>query len=355
MNRDEFYMKKAIKLALKAKGHTSPNPLVGALIVKNDKIIGKGYHSGPGHPHAEIEALKNLKGDLKNAIMYITLEPCNFYGKTPPCVVTLEKLPFKKFVIGIKDVNPRVNGKSIKRLIKKGFEVDYNILADDINAINPYYPYYMKNKQTFFYMKIAQSVNGYIAYKNIKKKYYITSLKSRKFVHRLRYDFDAILIGATTVNIDNPLLDTRLYNNIYKPKIIILDFHNILNYRRKIFIDKTRKKIIFVNKRYEKKLEHRNDVDYIFIKNKNDVWDIMKYDFIKYNIFSIMIEGGGKVFTNALKNSIINKLGIFIAPILINNGIRAMEGIDIDYKWNLKDMKKIGNDLYLEYLCSQDL
>ncbi len=350
IEKHELYMKKAIQLALKAKGNTSPNPLVGALIVKNNRIIGKGYHKGPGKSHAEIEALKNLKGDIKNASMYITLEPCNFYGRTPPCVITIEKLPLKEIIIGMKDPNPRVNGKSIARLKRKGFNVITNVLANEIKNMNKFYEYYIRHKRTFFYMKIAQTINGYIGKDN--KRINITNKKSLKFVHTMRYDFDAILVGANTINIDNPQLDTRYIRKTYKPKIIILDFHNILNYRKDIFKDKERKKIIFVNKKYKNILKHREDIKYIFIKNKNDVWDIIKYDFSNKNIISVFIEGGSKVFTNALKNSIINKLGIFTAPLFFDRGIR---GISIN-KNNMKLImqKNFENDIFTEYECLQD-
>ncbi|MCK4523663.1 bifunctional diaminohydroxyphosphoribosylaminopyrimidine deaminase/5-amino-6-(5-phosphoribosylamino)uracil reductase RibD, partial [candidate division WOR-3 bacterium] len=348
MKNDVLYMKQAIELAYKGKGKTSPNPMVGAVIVKNGKVIGKGYHSAYGKPHAEIEAINSVKGNIENSEIYITLEPCNIHGKTPPCINTIEKIKFKRIIIGVKDPNPNVNGNSIKYLKEKGFDVTVGVLKKEIKEINPYYSYFMKHKKTFIIMKAAQTVNGYIAKKG-DKKHYLSCEESIISVHKMRFNTDAILIGAGTINIDNPILDTRFYSKDFKPPIIILDFSNKLDYSMDILKDTKRYKYVFLSEKFKKNIKNVKKVEHIFIKEKWNAWEIIKNEFRSKNIISVLIEGGSGVFTDVLKNNSVNELVLFTVPLIFSEGIKLTNNIGDTVKIKIESSERSGKDIITRY------
>ena len=352
MNKDELYMHRAIELALKAKGMTSPNPLVGALIVKDGRIIGEGYHSSAGQPHAEIEAINNAVEDISNSELYITLEPCNFHGKTPPCVETIERIPFKRIIIATRDPNPKVNGKSVEHLMRKGYEVTEHILESDAQSINEYYNYYMINNKPYIILKIAQSADGFIAPDRMGK-FYLTGEESRSEVHYLRQRIDAILTGSGTINSDNPMLDTRLSQKNIKPLLIIADFSNKLDYSSNIMNDDEREKIIFVSRDFQKQINTVKNTEYIFIENKEALWEIINNDLQQRHLTSILIEGGSSLMSSAIENQIPNELILFIAPFILGNGKRAITS-NRGMKLELLEEIKIENDVMMRYRCLQD-
>lgn len=352
MKEHELYMKRAVELALLAKGRTSPNPLVGAVIVKDGSIIGEGYHKGPGLAHAEIEAINSVTVDFTGSDMYVTLEPCNFHGKTPPCVERIETLPFRNIIIGMIDPNPKVNGKSIERLRNKGYNVITDVLSDDVHALNPYYTFFMKEGRPFIILKAAQSADGFIA-PNRNGKFYLTCEKSRKIVHEMRTGIDAILIGSGTVNSDNPILDTRLTGREYKPAVIIADFSNRLDYSADIIKDRERRKIIFISDKYKNTAIKREDINYYFIDKKQAMWNIVKSDFHKENIISVLVEGGSSLFSSCIENSIPDEIMLFIAPMLLGEGKRLYHSAN-RVEMELIESKSIDNDMVMRYRCLQD-
>jgi diaminohydroxyphosphoribosylaminopyrimidine deaminase/5-amino-6-(5-phosphoribosylamino)uracil reductase len=353
MKKDEIYMKAAVKNAMKAKGMTGVNPLVGCVIVKNNRIISEGRHEGPGFAHAEIIAINSAFESLKDSTIYITLEPCNTWGKTPPCVETIEQIPFKRIVIGAEDPNPLVSGKSIKRLEKKGYDVTVGVLEDEVNAMNPYFKDYISRKKTYIIIKAALTLDGYLNVNGGESKYF-TCEESRTLVHEERFKTDAILVGSNTVNTDNPILDCRLTKKRYSPSLIILDFSNKLDYSKNIISDSKRKKYIFVSEKFKNHIKSEKNIKYFFVKRKESVWKILKNEFYRENIISIYVEGGADVFSGAIKSGLIDEMQVFYAPILSGGGKRielpkpAMSG------FVLSECKKIKNDLYARYLCSQD-
>lgn len=351
MNEHELYMKRAIELALLAKGKTSPNPLVGAVIVKDGSIIGEGYHKGWGLPHAEIEAIENVKGDIAGSDLYVTLEPCNFHGRTPPCIDRIEQIAFRKIIIGMQDPNPRVNGKSIQYLRERGYNVITDVLKDDVQAINPYYTFYMKNQRPFIVLKAAQSADGYIATSD-RGKYYLTCEKSRTVVHDIRSGIDAILIGSGTVNSDNPVLDARLIGKKYKPPVIIADFSNKLDYSADIISNRGRLKYIFLSSEHGNRVMKREDIDYFLIDDKSQMWDIILEQFPQKNIISVLIEGGESIFSNCLRNIIPDEIMLFNAPVLLGGGKRLnRSGKQMNLE--LIEERRIDNDIVMRYRCSQ--
>jgi len=352
MKKDEFYMKAAVKNAIKAKGKTGINPLVGCVIVKNGRIIAEGHHEGPGFPHAEIMAINSAEESLKSSTMYITLEPCNTWGRTPPCVDTIEQIPFKRIVIGMVDPNPKVSGRSIKKLERK-YKVKTGVLEDEVKNLNPYFENYITTKKTYIILKAAFTLDGYLNVQNSKSKYF-TGIESRAFVHKERFKTDAILVGANTVNADDPILDCRLAEKKYKPQVIILDFSNKLDYSKSLISDLKRKKIIFVSEKSRNKIKNRDDIKYIFIKRKEDAWIKLKNEFCQENIVSVFIEGGADVFAGALESGTVDEIQIFHAPVFSGKGKRIDLLKMTNKKFSLKELLVFKNDVFSRYICSQD-
>ncbi|MFH0917968.1 MAG: bifunctional diaminohydroxyphosphoribosylaminopyrimidine deaminase/5-amino-6-(5-phosphoribosylamino)uracil reductase RibD, partial [Candidatus Omnitrophota bacterium] len=203
---DEYYMGLALKLALKAKGKTSPNPLVGALVVKAGKIIGRGFHAKAGFAHAEIVALDEAAKMAKGATLYVTLEPCAHTGRTPPCINRIIGSGIKEVVVGMIDPNPLNNGKGIALLKQSNIKVRVGALGEQLKEINESFIKYITLRIPFITVKVAESLDGRIATRTGDSKW-ITSDKSRAFAHRIRKDYDAIMVGVNTVLRDNPSLN----------------------------------------------------------------------------------------------------------------------------------------------------
>src|SRR3989338_4002528 len=220
----EYYMQLAFEIA--KKGSTSPNPQVGCIIVKDDKIIGEGYHAKAGESHAEIEALNDAKkrGNeklIENSEMFVTLEPCCHEGKTPPCTEEIIKNKIKKIYVSVKDENPKVYGKGIKLLQDAGIEVELRIMEQYGKEFYKKFFTYITKQRPFVTLKVAMSLDGMIASMNQKEKY-ITSEDSRKEVHKIRAEHDAVLVGVNTIIEDDPQLNVRLIEG-KNPRVIILD------------------------------------------------------------------------------------------------------------------------------------
>src|SRR3972149_5350146 len=219
----EKYMKRAIDLALMAKGRTSPNPMVGAVIIKGGKIAGEGYHKKAGTQHAEVNAINSAGKNAKDGIMYVTLEPCCHQGRTPPCTKTIIKSGIKKIVIGMVDPNPIVSGKGIEELKGAGIQVSTGLLEKECKRLNEVYIKYITTKKPFVLLKVAMSLDGKIATCKRGSKW-ITSEPSRERVHNLRDEVDAVMVGIGTVLQDNPNLTVSLKRgNVKNPIRIIVD------------------------------------------------------------------------------------------------------------------------------------
>ena len=380
---DRKYMKMAIKLAEKARGFTSPNPMVGAVIVKNGSIISTGYHKIAGQPHAEIEAINNSCGvNLKRSTMYVTLEPCTIHGKTPPCVDEIIKHKFGEIVIGCIDPNPEVNGNGVRALRKAGLIVKEGLMADKISTQNEVFFKHIKTKIPFICCKIASSIDGKMATKTSDSKW-ITSEKSRKTVHKLRREYSCILTGINTILADDPLLFPRKISSIGK-KLNIYSFLNKNNKFYRAILDsdlqlklnsnivKTSrqiKTIIFTDSKTDimnnnkiNKLKN-NSIDIIKINaqkeagdkiKKLNLKDILKILYKKYNITSILLETGPTLITSFLKNNLIDKFTIFLSPKIIGGDSKY----DIFSKLNIKKIqdavkikfnkvKRIGDDIVI--------
>jgi len=311
---NEYYINECIKLAYKGAGHVSPNPLVGCVIVKGDKIIGKGFHKVFGGPHAEVNAVRDAKRNGFNpakSTLYVNLEPCSHSGKTPPCTDLIIKEKISKVVIGIKDPNKIVNGKGIAALKKAGIKVEFGILKNDCEELNKFFIKSVTQKIPYVTLKIAQSIDGKIALDNNISKY-ITGNESQKFVHTLRSEYDAVLIGMNTAKLDNPSLTVRLVKG-RNPYRIVIDKFSKLPGNLKIFTDKYSDKTIVINSADGKDIPVNSILKALF----------------ELNITSILVEGGANVFSGFIKSGLFDDIYFITAPKIIGSGISAFRDFKI--------------------------
>ena len=329
---DEKYMKKSFKLALKGKGNVTPNPLVGCIVLdKNGKIISKGYHHKYGENHAERDALLKLKkNEAEGGTLYVNLEPCSHYGKTPPCVDLIIERKLKRVVIGMKDVNPKVDG--ITKLNKAGIEVTTGILEEEAEFLNRVFIKNMKEKLPYVVLKTATTMDGKISTKTGDSKW-ITSDVARKEVYKIRKEFDCIMTSSNTVIIDNPKMEHRFK--------CILDTNSRVPKNSKIFeqgdVYVATKENTKINK--EGKLEIKSVLSQLY----------------KKGVYTVFVECGGTLAGAMLKNGLIDEVYQFVAPKILNDnsGKSCFDGDSINKISDAKNLKiystkLIGNDLLLK-------
>lgn len=314
---DEEYMSLALKLALKGTGRVNPNPLVGAVIVKNGEIIGKGWHEKYGKPHAERNALASCAASPKGACLYVTLEPCCHHGKTPPCTQAIIESGISRVVIGSSDPNPLVAGKGVKILRENGIDVAENILKEECDSINRVFFHYIKNKTPYVIMKYAMTSDGKIATHTGKSKW-ITGEAARERVHRDRNRYSAIMVGVNTVINDDPMLNCRIENG-RNPVRIICDTSLRTPIESKIVSSaKEIPTIIATCCNNGKKREQYINKGCKIInvqkhKERLDLHQLMS-ELGKEGIDSIMLEGGSALNWSALESGIVNKIQVYISP-----------------------------------------
>jgi diaminohydroxyphosphoribosylaminopyrimidine deaminase/5-amino-6-(5-phosphoribosylamino)uracil reductase len=320
---DNFYMKKALDLASKGMGKTSPNPLVGAVIVKNDKIIGEGYHEYYGGPHAEVNAIKNSTENVEGATMYVTLEPCSHYGKTPPCANLLVEKKISKVFVAMLDPNPLVSGKGVEILKNNGIEVSVGLLGWEAKKTNEIFIKYITEKKPFVILKTAMSLDGKIATKTGESKW-ITNAISREYVHELRNKVSGIMVGVNTVIMDDPLLTTRLKHGGRDATRIIVDSSLRIPLTAKILsVDSPTKTIIATTEKADldkiSSLKEFKGVEVIITPLKNGKVDLnYLFNFVGNNgIDSVLVEGGATLNFSVLEEKLVDKIITFIAPKLI--------------------------------------
>jgi diaminohydroxyphosphoribosylaminopyrimidine deaminase/5-amino-6-(5-phosphoribosylamino)uracil reductase len=348
---DKYFMRQAMLLAEKGRGYVSPNPLVGAVIIKNNKIIGQGYHKKFGDAHAEVNAFRNTKESTKNTTLYVTLEPCNYWGKkTPPCVPTIIDSGIKRVVIGTLDCNPKVCSKGVADLKKAGIKVKVGILRKEIEQQNESYFKYSQKGKPFVILKLGLSLDGRIATSEGESKW-ITNPQSRKFGQELRKQCDAILVGINTILKDNPKLTCRiapekkLIKVVLDPNLITPPHANVL----KGFCPT----LIFANKKSRSIMMSR-EKNFEIIRVKSDKNDFLSWNDIltelgKRNIASVLIEGGAQVASSALQAVIVDKIYLMYAPKILGKGISFSDYLNLD---GLKSAIKLKD--YKIYNCGKD-
>lgn len=321
LSYDEKYMRLAMQLAGNAIGRTSPNPLVGAVIVKDNRVVGCGWHRKAGTPHAEVHAL-NQAGELaQGADVYVTLEPCAHYGKTPPCAKALVKAKVKNVYGGLLDVNPKVAGKGFKILEDAGIHVEYGFLQDELRKQNEVFFKWIEHKKPFVVLKAAMTLDGKIATATGQSKW-ITNETSRAYGYKLRDIYDGIMVGINTVIEDNPMLTARVDGG-KNPIRIVVDSSLRIDINANVVQDKSAKTIVATTDKADKdkilKLQAQ-DVDVIVVdKDENDKVDIEKLlDILgQQNICSILVEGGATLSGSFVARKLVDKVYFFIAPKIV--------------------------------------
>lgn len=320
---EEFYMRRALELSLKGIGKTNPNPLVGAVIVKNGKIIGEGYHEYYGGPHAEVNAIKNAVEDVEGATIYVTLEPCSHFGNTPPCADLLVSKKVNKAVIAMIDPNPKVAGKGIEILRKNGIVTITGILEKEAKKTNEIFIKYIQQNKPFCFLKTAMTLDGKIATKT-GESMWITNEKSRNYVHELRNRVSGIMIGINTIISDNPSLTTRLKDGGTDAVRIIIDSTLRIPLDSKVLkVNSKKKTIIAITEKADKNkvrlLSEFNNIKVITVPMKNSQVDLVYlFDWLGSNgIDSVMVEGGSTLNFSVLKENLADKVITFIAPKII--------------------------------------
>ena len=321
LSYDEKYMRLAMQLAGNAIGRTSPNPLVGAVIVKDNRVVGCGWHRKAGTPHAEVHAL-NQAGELaQGADVYVTLEPCAHYGKTPPCAKALVEAKVKNVYGGLLDVNPKVAGKGFKILEDAGIHVEYGFLQDELRKQNEVFFKWIEHKKPFIVLKAAMTLDGKIATATGQSKW-ITNETSRAYGYKLRDIYDGIMVGINTVIEDNPMLTARVDGG-KNPIRIVVDSSLKIDINANVVQDKSAKTIVATTDKADKdkilKLQAQ-DVDVIVVdKDENDKVDIEKLlDILgQQNICSILVEGGATLSGSFVARKLVDKVYFFIAPKIV--------------------------------------
>ncbi len=342
-----------LKLAEKGRSTTSPNPMVGCIIVKRGKIIGRGYHKKAGTDHSEIIALKQAGKKAKNATMYVNLEPCSHWGKTPPCTEKIFEAGIREVVISIPDPNPLVDG--FKELKFRGIKAKIGILEREAKKLNESYIKYMRSKRPFTTLKVAMTLDGRIATSTGDSKY-ITGTQARKYVHSVRHNSDAVLVGANTVKRDNPQLNSRLIGG-NDPLKVIVDSKLKQNITGNIMNDPSKVIVATTDNAPKKTIEtlKKKGVSIITTKPKNGLVDMksLMRTLASMGIMNLLVEGGAEVNSTILKEKLVDKMIIFTAPKIIGMGKGAIGNLGItkiNKAINLKEssMTQIGKDVMVE-------
>lgn len=356
---DNYYMKKALELAKLGIGAVNPNPLVGCIIVKDGKVIGEGYHMKFGGPHAEVNAINSSKEDIEGATVYVTLEPCSHFGKTPPCADNLVRHKVKRVVICNNDPNPLVAGNGIKKLQNAGIEVTTGILEKEGLKLNEVFFHYIKNNKPLVISKTAISMDGKIATKHMESQW-ISNESCREMTHEYRNKYMAIMVGINTVLKDNPSLTSRIKNKKARNPIrIVIDTNLKIPMNSNLVNDNKSKTIIFTCNNDLKKINllKEKDVDIHICPKKEEGVDL---NFVieklgELKIDSVLVEGGATLNDSLFRNNLVDKVKIFMAPKIIGgkDAPSFVSGCGIEKlseatKLEIKNTTMIDSDILIE-------
>jgi len=335
--------------------------MVGAVLVRGNRIVGKGYHRKAGMPHAEVVALNEAKEEAKGATLYVNLEPCVHIGKTPPCVNSIKAAGIRRVVVAMLDPNPLVNGMGVNELKKAGIDVKVGLLEAEAKRLNEAFVTYMEKKRPFFTMKGAVSLDGKIATKTCDSKW-ISNEESRRYVNKLRSAVDGIMVGINTIILDNPLLIPKIARPKKYPIRIILD--SKLRIPFSCDVVKTSEKYktwIFTadDSRSDKELKLNSmGVEVIRVPKDEDGRVSPKHvceELFRREIMHVLVEGGGEINSGLLKEGLIDKIMLFFAPILIGGkgaynliGGKGVDFLKDAYKVDIAAVKRFKEDIYLE-------
>jgi len=364
---DKYFMKMALELAWNGLGFTSPNPMVGAVIVKDGKVVGKGYHKAVGEAHAEVDAINDAKGSAAGGTLYVTLEPCNHTGRTSPCTLKITEAGIKRVVVAMKDPNPDVKGGGIDYLRRNGIEITLGICEDEAKKLNEAFIKFVKTGRPFVTLKCAATLDGRIASRTGDARW-VSGEESRRYVHKIRHAVDAIMVGINTVKVDDPSLTTRLDDmNGLDPVRIILDTNlSISEEARVLQLDSDSDTIIITcnsvseDKKNRVKKKGAKVIETPVKDGLIDLASLMEH-LGTLEITSLLIEGGSRVNASALSAGIVDKVIFFYAPKILggDDGIPMCMGTGPDLMKQSIPVKNInvhrfGDDVMIEgYICLQ--
>jgi len=364
MKEDEYFMLKALSLARKAEGKTRPNPLVGALVVKNSRIVGKGFHKKAGEPHGEIEALANARNRARGATLYTTMEPCTHWGRTGPCTEAIIAHGIRRVVIGSIDPNPLVSGKGVRALRRASIEVTLNVLVDEAKRLNEAYFFFMKTGRPFVTMKAAVSMDGWLATESGESQW-ISGEEARAFAHCLRKKADAVMVGVGTVLKDDPLLTVRYCSgNEIMPYRVIVDSLLRIPDSSRVLRDEPWMTIVATTRRAPEKKKERllsfgvEVLTLPSLRGKVNLRALLN-ELGKRGIQGLLVEGGAGIFASLMEHCLVNKAFIVLAPMLIGEGVPLFRGWGVKRLKDgpvLKDVKvaRLGRDLVVEGYLSEN-
>ena len=367
-NIDKKYMRMAIELAKKGEGAVNPNPLVGAVVVKDGKVVGKGYHRFFGGPHAEVYALEEAGKEACGATIYVTLEPCSHYGKTPPCAKKIIDMGIKKCFVGSSDPNPQVAGKGVAMLKKAGIEVVESVLKDECDKLNQVFFKYIKTKIPYLFLKCAITLDGKIATKTGNSKW-ITNEIAREKVQFYRNKFMGIMVGINTVVLDNPSLTARIQNGV-NPFRVVVDPHLKIDENCKVVKNNEDEKTVIITsqknqfvensenindkdfeiKMKQKRLSQNNKVKFIFFDKEKFSFKEMLEEIGKMGIDSVLLEGGESLISLAFKEEVIDAGEIFVANKILGdkNAKPFISGFSKDKMEEAILLNNVKNNIYGE-------
>ncbi len=327
MSRDVEYMRRALELAERGRGRTSPNPMVGCVIVRGGRVLGEGFHAKAGEPHAEIIAGEAAHHDFEGASVYITLEPCCHHGKTPPCLDYLVSHKPARVVVAMHDPNPKVSGQSIFALRNAGIEVEVGVLEDEARRLNEAFVKFITTRMPFVIAKCGMTLDGKIATRTGDSKW-VTCEASRQMVHELRNEVDAILVGSRTVMTDDPSLTTRLERGKVKdPVRVLLDADDYLDVNAHVFhVASTAPTWVVV----PEGRDFSGNAEVLKIRRGGRGVDMVElmHELGRRDIMSVLIEGGGTTHATAFEAGVVDKVMFFVAPKIVGgrDAVTAVEG-----------------------------
>lgn len=351
---DEKYMQRALQLAAIGVGRTSPNPAVGAVLVKSGRVIGEGYHAGPGKNHAEIEAIKQAKGRAKGATLYVTLEPCCHQGRTAPCTEAIIAAGIKRVIAAVKDPNPIVNGRGVRTLRRKGVEVTLGLSGKEARALNEPYFFYHEKQRPLVIVKSAHSLDGRIATKTGDSKW-ITSKEARRYAHQLRAEVDAVIVGAETVRTDDPKLTVRHVKGKQPYRIVVTSSGKLPANCHLLQDNENKQTIVATTEQGIKRLNRvlkNSDTTVWLVKERRGRIDLnsLLQAAYRFGFQSLLVEGGAALATSFWKARLVDIYLSIMAPIVIGDGVDAIGDLGIKsvqeaLRFKDTELNMLGDDL----------
>ncbi|MCE5228352.1 bifunctional diaminohydroxyphosphoribosylaminopyrimidine deaminase/5-amino-6-(5-phosphoribosylamino)uracil reductase RibD [bacterium] len=358
---DLSYMQMALTLAARGRGHTSPNPMVGAVVVKDGTVVGRGFHARAGDHHAEVVALREAGELAAGSTLYVTLEPCVHHGKTPPCHRAVIEAGVKRVVAAMADPNPLVGGKGIEALKQAGIHVEVGCLGDQARRLNEFFVTYHELGRPFMSLKWAMSLCGRTAHDSGQSRW-ISCAESRDHGHRLRALHDAVMVGIGTVLMDDPMLNVRLpgYDG-QQPKRIVIDGDLSMPTRARLLRERRKGEVILFTTPFAKPAQidffENEGCRVIVIPSKRRIIDLqlVVQELHRLGVMSVLVEGGRQIHTALIQKGLADKVHVFLAPKLIGgcqlrNPVEDLGIGDMDHALMLNDMtiQNIGTDICIE-------